>query len=271
MRWLRLGVAAAAVLTATAACKREPEECLVANRCHRGSCSGPIVRTGCGACQAGEINDDECRTDAAALGRDARRSPRTTAPTSADRARIELAGLDLAVLHAVGEHVDEGVTYLGRCRQVVSVIAVAPHAAPPAPQHVSIETPRRADREGSHPAREQRLRLRLDDEMHVIGLHRVVHDTKALALAAAHDLLQEVGRPLLAEAWQPPLAPQRDVHRHMPLVLGAPQMRDLRPLPLRPARPFAPPAPPHDLVQSLLRRELTHSAWQRRHPPSFGV
>lgn len=41
----------------------QPGECLVANACLKGDCSGPVVVVGCGCtCIAGEVDQRTCRT-----------------------------------------------------------------------------------------------------------------------------------------------------------------------------------------------------------------
>jgi hypothetical protein len=83
------------------------------------------------------------------------------------------------------EHVRDRVPYFARRAQHVGVVAIREHPTRPTEHSVHGSSEPRADR--LHPAPESLSALRLDDEVGVIALQRVVHEPKVPALARSRE------------------------------------------------------------------------------------
>ena len=89
------------------------------------------------------------------------------------------------MVRIVPEHVANRVRDFPRGPQHVRVIAIGKDG--PAPLHHAIEGARHADLEALHSARQRFLAVRLDDEVQVIALNRVMHEAKPEPIAAAFE------------------------------------------------------------------------------------
>ena len=85
----------------------------------------------------------------------------------------------------VQQHVAERAVDLARGRQQVHVVAVGEHA--PGPPCDAIHGPREPRADGGHAAAERAAIVRLDDEVRVIALERVVDEAEARTLAAVGE------------------------------------------------------------------------------------
>src|SRR5262249_6042633 len=125
------------------------------------------------------------------------------------------------------------------------------------------------------------LVLRLDEQVQVVALHRVVHEPEVEAIAAAPKRARQ--RPEAAMRPQAPhvLAhPPRDMHRKARLQHRSPTMHHPRALPVRLA-PRAPPLPtprpklearlPHFAARPILIRHLSSSARNMQAQSSRGT
>ena len=90
------------------------------------------------------------------------------------------------MLASVAEHVGKRVTHLPWGREHAMVEAVGEHLA--ATTERAVHRAGDADGEALHRAAQRASVLRLDDEMHVIALHRVLDDAAPEALARAREL-----------------------------------------------------------------------------------
>jgi hypothetical protein len=81
------------------------------------------------------------------------------------------------VLPEIHQHVDQPVPDLPRRPQRPHMVPIPPDRSR-SPQR-AVDRPRQPDREPPRPAPQPRL-IRLDDEMHVVPLHRKLHDPKRL-------------------------------------------------------------------------------------------
>ncbi|HEY8072638.1 MAG TPA: hypothetical protein VIF62_00970 [Labilithrix sp.] len=86
---------------------------------------------------------------------------------------------DREMLARVGEHVDERIADLGRCRELAAMVAVAPKTA--ATAEARVRAAREADDGAAKSPRERVVVARFDDEMDVIGLNRKMDDLKVVA------------------------------------------------------------------------------------------
>src|SRR5689334_18792403 len=99
------------------------------------------------------------------------------------------------MLHAVGKHVHERISYLGRASEIAPMVSVTPEAAAPM-KDFAVHTPRDTNREAPHPALQSAVARRLDDEMQMIGLHGVMDDPKTIAPRQPDDRLDQTVQPL---------------------------------------------------------------------------
>ena len=116
------------------------------------------------------------------------------------------------VVAVVAEQVADGVRHLSRRAQGARVVAVSENR--PAATGEAVEQPGEAGREALHRLREAGSAFRLDDEVQVIALNRVMHEAKAEPIAAAFE--RPLEREQRAPAAQVPAAvsdAQRGVDR----------------------------------------------------------
>jgi hypothetical protein len=85
------------------------------------------------------------------------------------------------MLLAILQHVNQGVAHLARGFEGHAVPAIRPETA--APKEQPIHAPRQAYHQTAHARRESRCAVRLDDEVQVILLYRIVRDAKLRAVA----------------------------------------------------------------------------------------
>src|SRR5205807_1721886 len=93
----------------------------------------------------------------------------------------------------------------------VRVIALGEHLA--MPLHHAIEPTRHAHAEPAHPACQRAGVLRLDEQVHMVPLHRVVHQLEAVATRAPECLVQLREAAPRAQVPHALLHAPRDVHR----------------------------------------------------------
>jgi len=144
----------------------------------------------------------------------------------------------------VEQHVGECVPYLARGAQHTEVISPGEHGASPCEN--SIDGSCEAGRQGLHTAPERLAATRLDDEVSVVALDRVVDDPKRSPLAGRgerlFDLPEDALRP---EGRQALLNLQRHVTRKSPsepFALAMPYGRVRSRLPTGPGTPPTPSA-----------------------------
>jgi hypothetical protein len=104
------------------------------------------------------------------------------------------------MFQVVRKNVDECVPNGARPSEIATVVAVAPYPSPLAVEYAPIEAHRDPDGEAAHAARERRGGVGLDEQVDVIGLHRVVRDPKSVATGIANGHLELVPQPLATEA-----------------------------------------------------------------------
>jgi hypothetical protein len=90
------------------------------------------------------------------------------------------------VLLPIHDHVDEAVTHFSRRAKRSRVVAISEDTAPSTKG--PIDGARQADRRPHQATRESDLVTGLDEKVHVIGLHRKVHDSKPGARRPAESL-----------------------------------------------------------------------------------
>ena len=88
--------------------------------------------------------------------------------------------LPVAVLLAVCEHVDDGVTNRARSDESVLVPSAREEAA--SPEEKPIDPARCAACKANEPARKVLTRSSFDDEVDVLGLHGKMHDSELPAV-----------------------------------------------------------------------------------------
>src|SRR5262245_13454996 len=93
----------------------------------------------------------------------------------------------------VQQDVRERAPYLARTAETPVVVAAVEHG--PAPTARAIHRSRQPRCDALHPARERVFAMRLDDQMRVVSLERVVRDAEAALLAR----LRERAAPLAHE------------------------------------------------------------------------
>jgi hypothetical protein len=168
-------------------------------------------------------------------------------PVEPLRGRERIRSTELApapVLARVVEHVDKGPPHLERCPQHVLVRSIAEHGSAPAPQ--TVQRARDANAETAKAADERAPVIALGDQVHVVRLHREVHQAEARLLAPARERApQRAERRSVSEPRQAPPYAQGHMHR-MPAASGALRACDSasgfvfgRPAPSR-----GPPRPP---------------------------
>jgi len=91
------------------------------------------------------------------------------------------------VVHYVGERVPH---FAWRAQDAI-VVAIGEELAGASPERV--QAFRDADRKGLDAARERRAIARLANQVHVIALHRIVHESKAFTLAHRRECGGEDG------------------------------------------------------------------------------
>ena len=79
------------------------------------------------------------------------------------------------MLTTIQQDVDERVPYFERRRQHAGVVAIAPNSSTTAAEH-AVDRLGEPRREALHATDERWLAVRLDDQVHVVGLDREVHD-----------------------------------------------------------------------------------------------
>ena len=107
------------------------------------------------------------------------------------------------------------------------MVALGPDAPAPA-ENARVESARGAHGEALHAGRERDAVVGLDEHVHVVTLHRVLDDAKVVATRSPHRLAQLVVEQLTAQARKTLRAPQRDMHRPIPSMLGPHPMAHVR-------------------------------------------
>jgi hypothetical protein len=147
---------------------------------------------------------------------------------------------------------------LPRRPQRPRMVAVPPDR--PSPPQRPVNRPRHADREPPRPRRQPR-RLRLDDEVHVIRLHRKMNHPKRIPARRPDRLPHGPEHPGPAQRWHIRPRPQRQVHRKSSLVPRPRPMGHRCPAPRdrRPPGPLSLAPPPGGPSEPKL-------AWSARRP-----
>lgn len=113
---------------------------------------------------------------------------------------------------AVQEDVPQRIANLARRSQLVRVVAIGEYR-PSAAEH-SIDGSCEPGTDGHHAPRQRRAIGRLDDEMEMVRLQRVLSHTKLLALARlSHAVFQLVSHGQTAQRGEARPNAERDVHR----------------------------------------------------------
>lgn len=158
------------------------------------------------------------------------------------RARVSLR-CELGVKKKVVEDVSHGPSNLGGRFQLSSKIVIRKDAS--LPGGGAIDRPRDAHRQPLHPARQRVFVRRLDDQVNVVPLHRIVHHAKVGTIAASAERLaysfDDVPPPKPGSVVS---SPQDGMDGKPRLMGGSFLVRDAphRPLGLAPG-PLPPPAP----------------------------
>jgi hypothetical protein len=118
------------------------------------------------------------------------------------------------VLSMILQHVDERIANLTRATERLPMPAISPK--PPAPKQQAVHPPGYAHHQAAHPGAQRLLVRGLDNQVHVIGLHRVVNDPKRIAVAVT-KCSEHRTRHLLTPQRAHDRA-QRDVHRTRTVV-----------------------------------------------------
>jgi hypothetical protein len=124
------------------------------------------------------------------------------------------------------------------------VIPMGPHR--PAPLVRPVDRDRQADCQPVDAAAQGEPVVAFHDQVHVVGLHRVVHDAKALLAPPLHRPPQRLKRPLPSQRRHAPSRPQRHMDGMSRLVrrphhMARPEIRN-GPLPPSPPPPPTPSA-----------------------------
>ena len=131
------------------------------------------------------------------------------------------------MLSPIQKNISQAVPYLAGRAQRPAMVAVREDAAP-APE-LAIDGLGESDGEALNPSSEGARVVRLDQEMHVIPLNRVVREAKAgpgRAGEAAPDSGEQAGA---AQRWQPGHDPEGYVDRVMLVVRRPRSVRHARP------------------------------------------
>src|SRR5882672_150199 len=172
---------------------------------------------------------------------------------AAGRTRVRRAAPECdAVLGRVVQNLGERVPHFARSAQDPGVVAIREESAVPLPE--SVESFRDADRERLDAARKLDAIAGFAHEVHVVALHRVVHEAEVLALAHRRErVYDDRVRAAAAQRRQPSGDFQRDVNREPRRQRFASAMRDSRLLSLRlRPRAGAPTAPSARKIERLL-------------------
>jgi hypothetical protein len=81
------------------------------------------------------------------------------------------------VLSPVVQHVDQRIPHLSRRAELAGVIPISPHGTAAAQQ--AVDGASQPDRQALNAADEARVRISLDEQVHVVGLHTEVHNAEA--------------------------------------------------------------------------------------------
>ena len=131
-------------------------------------------------------------------------------------------------MNAIVDHIDEHRADHARCGEHTRVIALGAERPPAAP-HERIDPSCEADFEPFDAARERTAIGGLDDEVHVIVLHREVRDANETAGVRLPQRTLDEGEPALrAQIEHVAREPQGDVHRVAPAVVRPARVRDAR-------------------------------------------
>ncbi|MBI2388232.1 MAG: hypothetical protein HYV09_01335 [Deltaproteobacteria bacterium] len=84
-----------------------------------------------------------------------------------------------------------------RRREDACVIAIGEHPAA-RPTHHRVDAAREANAESLHPTRQDATVVRLDDHVHVVALHREVHDPQEAARALGRERVLDAAVATLA-------------------------------------------------------------------------
>jgi len=128
------------------------------------------------------------------------------------------------------QHVDERIANLPRAFQITTVPAIGPEATASVEQAVH---PARDAHHQATDARRQRIAVvALHNQMHMIVLHRIMHDAKPISIAVAQPSEERAGH--LLSSQRTAARPQREMYRvrlamHGPHAMRSPpQMRGSR-------------------------------------------
>jgi hypothetical protein len=102
--------------------------------------------------------------------------------------------------------------------------SIVPHPTP-TPQH-AVDRTRDPNRQPHEPRRKRALVVGLDEQVHVVGLHGEVHDTKPRSRSSPKGPTNCVKQALSAQARHPARRAQSDMHRIRFLVLGPNTVRN---------------------------------------------
>ncbi len=138
------------------------------------------------------------------------------------RARVE-TGHCAQVLRRVGKHVDQRVAHHARCPERDRVPALGPRGTATAER--AVHGKGAADRRPAHAARQRLLVVRLDDQVEVIALHRVLPDAEVLARSACESASHCAMGDRRAKPDDFTARTQRDEHRLAAVVYGARPVR----------------------------------------------
>ena len=175
---------------------RRPATLLSAAQCLRDFAEANAAAA---ACDPAFAEDPRCRgLDGGWLGGRIE-GVRPSGEPGAARAGIEEADVDHPVFQMIREDVDEDAPHLARGREIASMVPIAPYAAGASPEDATVDAHRDSNCEAPHPVGEGRGIVGLDDDVDMIGLHRIVRDAKSLAPRVADGPLEELPQPLATE------------------------------------------------------------------------
>jgi hypothetical protein len=138
------------------------------------------------------------------------------------------------VVPDVQEHVGEGISHLAGRAQDPQVIAAVEHGASSAER--AVHRVREPLRDRLHTAAERGRPLRLDDQVYVIALHRVVHEPEVTALARLPQARAQLAKKRPPAQRRHALAhSKRDEARMVPRERGPRDVVDTGPRSCRPA------------------------------------
>jgi len=162
-------------------------------------------------------------------------------------ARVPAAHHQVAA--CIEEHISQGTTDFARCPEQAMVIPPVQHRA--APSTHTVDRTREPRRDALHAARERLLPSRLDDQVRVIALDRVVGHSEVTALARFRQGTPPFADELaVAQRREVRSHSQGHVHRAVARDFLAPSMPDAGPRPPRPpcTRSRTSSARPHPVV-----------------------